>query len=107
MIKSTRRTRAAIAWAAAAAAALALAGCSSGTPASDSAASGGGTTTLKVATIGLIADGALQLGIEQGFFEEEGILVRSRPRSSPTRRPVSPPPRAARSTSPTHPASPC
>lgn len=62
-----------------AAAALALAGCSSG--GSDAPADSGGDagsselTTLKVATIGLTADGALIAGIEQGFFEEEGLRI--------------------------------
>lgn len=74
MTKSHRRIPAAITLtAAAAAAALALAGCSSGTTGSDSGS--GDVTTLKVATIGLIADGALMLGIEKGFFEEEGIEI--------------------------------
>lgn len=32
-------------------------------------------TTLKVATIGLTSDGSLLAGIEQGFFEEEGLEI--------------------------------
>lgn len=54
-------------------AALALAGCSSDGGGDD--ASGDGTTTLKVATIGLVSDGALQTGIKQGFFEDEGLEI--------------------------------
>ena len=60
------------------AAALALAGCSgSGDGGSGDGGSGdsGGTTTLKVATIGLTSDGSLVTGIEQGFFEEEGLEI--------------------------------
>ncbi|UOQ61247.1 ABC transporter substrate-binding protein [Leucobacter rhizosphaerae] len=59
------------------AAALALSACSSGGT-GDSAAEGGaegGVTTLKVATIGLTSDGSLLTGIEQGFFEEEGLEI--------------------------------
>lgn len=61
-----------------AAAALTLAACSSG--GSDAPADGGDTgsaelTTLKVATVGLVSDGALLTGIEQGFFEEEGLAI--------------------------------
>lgn len=53
---------------------LALAACSSG-PADTPSGEGGELTTLKVATIGLISDGALMLGQEQGFFEEEGLAL--------------------------------
>lgn len=62
-----------------AAAALTLAACSSG--GSDAPAGGNGDTgsaeltTLKVATVGLVSDGALIAGIEQGFFEEEGLEI--------------------------------
>jgi ABC-type nitrate/sulfonate/bicarbonate transport system substrate-binding protein len=52
-------------------AALAFTACSSGEqPATTDA---GGLTTLKVATIGLTSDGGLLTGIEQGFFEDEGL----------------------------------
>ena len=57
----------------AAAAVLALTACSSG--ATESTPDASGTTTLKVATIGLVSDGALVLGQEQGFFEEEGLTI--------------------------------
>lgn len=57
-----------------AAAVLALAACSS-EPAGTPSAESGELTTLKVATIGLISDGALVLGQEQGFFEEEGLKL--------------------------------
>ena len=59
-------------------AALALAGCSGSGDAGNGGESGGGaggTTTLKVATIGLTSDGSLITGIEQGFFEEEGLEI--------------------------------
>ncbi|MFS0911605.1 ABC transporter substrate-binding protein [Microbacterium sp. 179-I 3D2 NHS] len=59
----------------AARAVLALTACTSAPGASDADAGGGGTTTLKVATIGLVSDGALLLGQEQGFFEDEGIVL--------------------------------
>lgn len=75
MTKSTHRFSLTVAVAALSAAALALAGCSSDTGGGDPAAGAGDTTTLKVATIGLLSDGALQLGIEQGFFEEEGLAI--------------------------------
>lgn len=69
---ATPRTRLAAGIAAAAAAVLALTACSSGT---DAPAADGELTTLKVATIGLVSDGALLLGDEQGFFEEEGLRI--------------------------------
>ncbi len=60
-----------------ASAALALTGCSSGSSGGGDTDSGaeGGLTTLKVATIGLTSDGSLLTGIEQGFFEEEGLEI--------------------------------
>ncbi|SJM52919.1 ABC transporter substrate-binding protein [Gulosibacter sp. 10] len=58
----------------AATAALALTACSSG-GGSDEGGGEGGLTTLKVATIGLTSDGSLLTGIEQGFFEEEGLQI--------------------------------
>lgn len=78
-----KTNRLAAALAVAAAAALALAGCSSGSsgPSGSSgdagagSGAGGGLTTLKVATIGLTSDGSLLTGIEQGFFEEEGLQI--------------------------------
>ena len=69
---ATPRTRLAAGIAAAAAAVLSLTACSSGT---DAPAADGELTTLKVATIGLVSDGALLLGDEQGFFEEEGLRI--------------------------------
>lgn len=70
-----RRTVAALAIAASAA--LALAGCSSGDggDAGSGAGESGELTTLSVATIGLTSDGSLLTGIEQGFFEEEGLRI--------------------------------
>lgn len=67
--------RAVAALAIAASAALALAGCSSGNGGDTDSGSGGELTTLKVATIGLTSDGSLLAGIEQGFFEEEGLQI--------------------------------
>lgn len=57
-----------------AAAALALTACTTA-PADSGSEGGGELTTLKVATIGLVSDGALILGEEQGFFEEEGLAL--------------------------------
>lgn len=58
------------------AAALALSACSSGSATNTAESEGnGGATTLKVATIGLTSDGSLLTGIEQGFFEEEGLEI--------------------------------
>lgn len=69
-VKRTARTASA---ALLAAAALALAACTSSPADSGSGGADGELTTLKVATIGLVSDGALILGQEQGFFEEEGL----------------------------------
>lgn len=59
------------------AAALALSACSSGGNGGSGGDAGGegGVTTLKVATIGLTSDGSLETGIQQGFFEEEGLKI--------------------------------
>ena len=57
------------------AAALALTGCSSGGGGTEAPSGDGDVTTLKVATIGLTSDGSLIGGIEQGFFEEEGLEI--------------------------------
>lgn len=58
------------------AAALVLSACAAGGDAGGAdGASGGGLTTLKVATIGLTSDGSLLAGIEQGFFEDEGLTI--------------------------------
>ncbi|MBN9178669.1 MAG: ABC transporter substrate-binding protein [Microbacterium sp.] len=73
MLKSSHR-RAVFALAAAAAAGLFLSACSSDSG-SAGGPSGSGATTLKVATIGLLSDGALQLGIQQGFFSDEGLEI--------------------------------
>ena len=70
----TRRRRAFALGIGALAAAITLAGCSSATD-GPAASSSGGKETLKVATIGLLSDGALQLGIKQGFFEQEGLTI--------------------------------
>lgn len=60
------------------AAALALSACSAGGGAEDAGSSGAdGTTTLSVATIGLTSDGALITGIEQGFFADEGLEIKT------------------------------
>ena len=53
---------------------LALAACTS-TPADQASEGSRELTTLKVATIGLVSDGALILGQQQGFFEEEGLAI--------------------------------
>ena len=58
--------------------ALALAGCSSGNTDSTPGTSGESSTsneltTLKVMVSGSVGDGALLGGMEQGFFEEEGL----------------------------------
>lgn len=53
---------------------LALAACTAA-PADSGSGASGEVTTLKVATIGLISDGALLLGQEQGFFEDEGLAI--------------------------------
>lgn len=76
MPKYFRLTRSAL-LATAAIAALALAGCSSSAGTGDGSTpdGAGGTTTLKVATIGLLSDGALQTGITQGYFDDEGLKL--------------------------------
>lgn len=63
--------------------ALGLAACSSSVPPPSTTGSGndGGAagaaelTTLNVSTIGLNSDGALLLGMEKGFFAEEGLKI--------------------------------
>ncbi|WP_090150215.1 ABC transporter substrate-binding protein [Leucobacter sp. L43] len=57
------------------AAALVLSACSGDGAAGGSSEEPGGVTTLKVATIGLTSDGSLLAGMEQGFFEEEGLQI--------------------------------
>lgn len=57
------------------AAVLALAACSSTPAASPSERGESELVTVKVATIGLTSDGALLTGIEQGFFEDEGLKI--------------------------------
>lgn len=77
MTKNSRLARSAV-LAAAVLAGVALAGCSSsssGTGTGTTPGGADGTTTLKVATIGLLSDGALQTGIAQGFFEDEGLVI--------------------------------
>lgn len=56
-----------------AAAALTLTACSGGSSDAPDDSAPKELTTLKVATIGLTSDGSLIGGIEQGFFEEEGL----------------------------------
>ncbi len=56
--------------------ALLLAGCSGGGSAPDDE-EGGEITALTVQTTGVVSDGALILGIEQGFFEEEGLEIKT------------------------------
>ncbi len=58
--------------------ALTLTGCSSGggsATAEPETTAGGEPTTLSLALIGAVADGALHLGIAEGFFEEEGLEI--------------------------------
>lgn len=56
--------------------ALGLSGCSA-QPASESSVSAGTAehTTLRLATIGLTSDGSIMLGIEKGFFADEGLDI--------------------------------
>lgn len=58
---------------------LATTGCASSTDGNTEAEAGATSsaelTTLKVALVGLVHDGALHLGIEEGFFEEEGLEI--------------------------------
>ncbi|TJY63676.1 sulfonate ABC transporter substrate-binding protein [Arthrobacter sp. CAU 1506] len=53
--------------------ALGLSACS--TAASDTGSDAAGTTTLKVSTIGLTSDAGLMLGIDKGFFKDEGLEI--------------------------------
>ncbi len=63
------------------AAALALSACSSGGQPSETPGETADTsapaelTTVTVGTVGLTSDGALIAGMEQGFFEEEGLKI--------------------------------
>jgi NitT/TauT family transport system substrate-binding protein len=62
--------------AAAVAAALALAGCSSSSEgASDDGAADGGLTPVTVGVIPIVDVAPIYLGVEKGFFEEEGLDV--------------------------------
>ncbi|MBB6404069.1 ABC transporter substrate-binding protein [Arthrobacter sp. AZCC_0090] len=54
--------------------ALTLAACGSG-PSPSSASNPAGLTTLKVGTIGIGSDAALQLAIDKGYFKEQGLDV--------------------------------
>lgn len=74
-MKTTNRLIAALALIPAAA--LVLSACSSGSGGETSNGDGGGLTTLSVATIGLTSDGSLLTGIEQGFFEDEGLEIKT------------------------------
>ena len=58
----------------AALAALGLAACSGGDAGSDGTAADG-TTTLKVATVGLTQDAGISLGVDQGYFASRGITL--------------------------------
>lgn len=69
--RPTRRASGAVV----AATVLALAACSSTPAAAPSPGEEGELVTVKVATIGLTSDGALLTGIEQGFFEDEGLKI--------------------------------
>ncbi|GAB3264273.1 ABC transporter substrate-binding protein [Arthrobacter pigmenti] len=61
----------------AAAIALTLSGCGGGSEPSTENAAGeaSGETTLSVAHIGIAADACLHIGIDKGFFEEEGLNI--------------------------------
>lgn len=59
---------------AAAIAVFALTGCAS-QPGQQSATGTDGSTTLKLAAIGLTSDGSLMLGIDKGFFADEGLEI--------------------------------
>ena len=60
----------------ASAATLALTACSGASESAPEQTGGSAElTTLKVATLGLTSDGSLITGIEQGFFEEEGLKI--------------------------------
>lgn len=62
------------------AAAIALTGCSAapgGGTTGTSSDAGQGVTTLNVATIGLTSDGSLLTGIEQGYFADEGLEIKT------------------------------
>lgn len=54
---------------------FALAGCSTDSGSPTTGDGDAELTTLKVATVGLVSDGALMVGIDKGFFEEEGIAI--------------------------------
>lgn len=73
MQKPHRRSRATIAGLTCAVLAIvALSGCA---PAAqdEPPQTDGSTVTLKIATIGILTDGAMQLGVEKGFFADEGL----------------------------------
>ncbi|MFV0434685.1 MAG: ABC transporter substrate-binding protein [Leucobacter sp.] len=76
-MKKTNRLAAGLALAAAAA--LALTACSSdggsGSEETTEAASNGEVRTVKVATVGIMSDVALQIADEQGYLEAEGLEV--------------------------------
>lgn len=74
-MNKNRRSRLLKALVPAAALTLAFTGCAAGQTDGGEGEGGGETTTLKVATIGLTSDGSLMTGIEQGFFEEEGLNI--------------------------------
>ena len=57
------------------AAALALTGCGGSGSGSAGAEASAGTATLKVGVIGIGSDAALQLAIDKGYFNEEGLDV--------------------------------
>lgn len=78
--RTAHRMRWAGAVAGVAIAALAFTGCSSATPASDTTSGSGDSgptelTAITVATLPTANLAALHLGIEQGFFEDEGLEV--------------------------------
>lgn len=59
----------------AAAAALALSGCGGSDAGNSEAEAAGSTATLKVGTIGIGSDAAIEMAIDKGYFEEEGLTV--------------------------------
>ena len=65
-------------WAVATAVAAALAltaACSSSDGGGPAATGQDGTTTLRVQTLNIYSDAALALGVEQGFFKDEGLTI--------------------------------
>lgn len=74
-MKKTTRLLAAISLISAATLTLAACSSSGGSDTGTGSETGSDLTTLKVATIGLTSDGSLIEGINQGFFEDEGLKI--------------------------------